>query len=87
MPANTPQPEPQPDLQAEPEAPARRTPAGGQGPDPLVLLLLALVVLALLGGVGYAVAAHPNLTKPVMAVAAVAAPLTAALIAVLLRRR
>ncbi|GGS34465.1 hypothetical protein Snoj_01010 [Streptomyces nojiriensis] len=85
MPANTPQPQPQP--QAEPEAPAQRPPAGNPGADPLVLLLLALVVLVLLGGVGYAVAAHPNLTKPVMAVAAVAAPLTAALIAVFLRRR
>ncbi|MFE7181020.1 hypothetical protein [Streptomyces erythrochromogenes] len=49
-----------------------------------VLLLLAFVVVLFLGGVGYAVAAHPNLTKPVMAVAA---PLTAVLIPVLLRRR
>ncbi|MEU8437743.1 hypothetical protein AB0F18_33560 [Streptomyces sp. NPDC029216] len=81
MPANTPQPQP------EPVAPAQRPPAGGPGPDPLVLLLLAFVVLLFLGGVGYVVAAHPNLTEPVMAVAAVAAPLTAVLIAVLLRRR
>ncbi|MFD6115304.1 hypothetical protein ACFWG0_35135 [Streptomyces yangpuensis] len=81
MPANTPQPQP------EPEAPPQRPPAGSPGPDPLVLLLLPFVVVLFLGGVGYAVAAHPNLTKPVMAVAAVAAPLTAVLIAVLLRRR
>lgn len=81
MPANTPQPQP------EPEAPPQRPPAGSPGPDSLVLLLLAFVVVLFLGGVGYAVAAHPNLTKPVMAVAAVAAPLTAVLIAVLLRRR
>ncbi len=85
MPANTPQPQPEPE--AEPEAPAQRPPAGGPGPDPLVLLLLGFVVVLFLGGVGYVVAAHPNLTKPVMAVAAVAAPLTAVLIAVLLRRR
>ncbi|MFF3087681.1 hypothetical protein ACFVRB_21910 [Streptomyces nojiriensis] len=85
MPANTPQPQAEP--QPEPEAVAQRPPAGNPGPDPLVLLLLAFVVVLFLGSVGYAVAAHPNLTKPVMAVAAVAAPLTAALIAVLLRRR
>ncbi|MFC9825222.1 hypothetical protein ACFWG6_29060 [Streptomyces erythrochromogenes] len=78
MPANTPQPQP------EPQPPA---PAGTPGADPVVLLLLALVVALLLGGVGYVVAAHPGLTKPVMAVAAVAVPLVTVLIAVLLRRR
>ncbi|MFJ4778069.1 hypothetical protein [Streptomyces sp. NPDC088762] len=81
MTVNTPQPQP------EPQPPVRQSSAGNPGADPVVLLLLALVVTLLLGAVAYVVFVHPRLANPVMAAAAVAAPLVAVLIAVLVRRR
>lgn len=66
---------------------AFQQPAGNPGADPVVLLLCALVVALILGIVGYVVAVHPRLSNPVMAAAAVAVPLVAVLIAVLVRRR